>query len=393
MELGLLLIPRGIQARATDQDPTQLQAFFLSHPRESREEGQCASPDDGGSRLPGLERTGNRECVMCSYFGKGLFSVLLSAFLAVSGFASPLSSRLLPLVPPGAQIVAGFQNPVAGYSHGRLLLATRNNRLDLEDFQALTGADARRVFDEIIEVALAPSGGALSEHMLLAAGRFDREQIFRSLELNGAANTQYQGTRIALIKPLTRELGDMLDTRWMVILDNRIAIFGTPSLVQEALRRYTGHALPDSILEERLSLLRPDVTSWNVLVGSAQSESSMSFEQPQSAWAQLQQDSDVLMVSARFGSKVRIDFSIHARAGQDQEFFMRKAGFFTDALRSGETREASPPSEAPSRLQNFSLESGRVQGSLELSSQQFSSWCDAIFLARVTITPPAANGD
>src|SRR5215472_3558815 len=126
------------------------------------------------------------ERVMRPLLQKGLFSVALTAFCAGSGLASPLSSRLLPLVPSGADIVAGFENYAASNLHGRLLLTTRNNRLDLEDFQSLTGVDSHRVFDELIEVAAAPPGGSLAEHMLLVAGRFDRERIFASMELNGA---------------------------------------------------------------------------------------------------------------------------------------------------------------------------------------------------------------
>ena len=130
-----------------------------------------------------------------------------------------------------------------------------------------------------------------------------------------------------LIKPFARERGDMLDTRWLVILDNRTGMLGTPWLVQQALRRYADHSVPDSILEERLSLLRRDVTSWNVIAGSPANAENINFAQPHSAWAQLQQDADVLMVGARFGTKIRIDFSIHADAGRGAEFFGRKAAF------------------------------------------------------------------
>ena len=41
-----------------------------------------------------------------------------TAVFAASGFASPLNSALLPLVPPGAEIVAGFDNHPAGNARG-----------------------------------------------------------------------------------------------------------------------------------------------------------------------------------------------------------------------------------------------------------------------------------
>jgi hypothetical protein len=289
--------------------------------------------------------------------------------------------------------VAGFENHSGPYSHGRLLLTTHNNRLDLDDWQALTGVDSKRVFDEVIEVAAAPSGGALSEHLLLVAGRLDRERIFRSVEENGAHSLRFQGERIFLIQPLARERGDMLDVRWLAILDNSIGIFGTPWLVQQTLRRYADHAVADSELEERLALLRLDVTSWNVLVPLRKTANKLSFGLAYSAWSQLQEDADVLTVAVRFGPKIRIDFSIHADAARGPEFFIRKAGIFSDALGSGPNSEATSPQEAQRRLQNFSLEPNRVRGSMELSGSEFAAWCDHLYMVRASVTVAAPSGN
>ncbi len=324
---------------------------------------------------------------------KGFLTVALTAFFSGSGWASPLSSPLLALVPPGSQVVAGFDNHPGPHLHGRLLLTTHNNRLDLDDWQALTGADTRRVFDEVVEVAAAPDGTALSEHLLIVAGRFDRERIFGSLKENGAETLEYGGIEIVLVKPLARERGDMLDDRWLAILDNRTGLFGTPWLVQQALRRAADHAVPDSILEERLSLLRRDVTSWNVLAGSPTSAENVTFMQPRGAWAQLQQDADVLMVAARFGTKIRIDFSIHADASRGPEFFARKAGFFASALGTGAAQDSAASDRPERRLTNFSLEANRVQGSVEMSMEQFEAWCDHIYLAQAASRAAAPTGN
>lgn len=329
---------------------------------------------------------------MRSFIRASFFAVVMTAAAAVSALASSLSHPLLALVPPGSQVVAGFENHPAPHAHGRLLLTTHNNRLDLDDWQALTGVDTKRIFEQVIEVAAAPSGSALSEHMLLVAGRFDRERIFRSLTENGAQTIAYDGLQIMVVKPFARERGDMLDDRWLVILDNRTGIFGTPWLVQKALRRHAAHALPDPILEERLSLLRRDVTSWNMLLSSPANAKNVSFRQPKSAWAQLQQDADVMMIAARFGPKIRIDFSIHADSSRGREFFARKAEFFTSALgtRPGDNATAA---NSKRRLANFSLESNRVQGSVEMSSRQFDVWCEHLYLAQNNLAPAASTGD
>ncbi len=329
---------------------------------------------------------------MSPIFLRGFHILVLSAFFAGHSWALTRGSRLLPLVPAGAEIVAGFENHAGPTQHGRLLLTTRNNRLDLDDWQALTGIDSQRVFEEVIEVASSNEAGNLAEHLLLVEGRFDRELIFRSLEENGAKSAQIQGQQILMIAPLARERGDMLDTRWLVILDNCIGMLGTPGLVRQALSRYVDHSLADSVLEERLSLLRSDVTSWNVLSRSPQVRN-ITFAQPNSAWADLQQDTDLLMVGTRFGSKVRIDFSIYAQAGSGPEFFSDKAAFFTDALTEGPNAESAPRARTQHRPEKFSLGENQVQGSVELSSRQFEAWCQEFTRLRLPVIPPSAHGD
>lgn len=318
-----------------------------------------------------------------------VFFILFSGF----GLASPISSKLLSLVPPGADVVAGFENHPGPTKHGRLLLTTHNNRLDLDDWQALTGADSKRFFEQIIEVAVSNLDGNLSDHLLLVEGRFDRERIFRSLEENGARSTDFEGMPVLLIKPLSRERDDMLDTRWLVILDNQIGMLGTPVMVQSALRRFRDHAVPDSILEERLSLLRSDVTSWNVLSRSPQRDTQFIFAKPHTAWMELQQETDLLMVGVRFGSKVRIDFSIYAKGGHEPEFFTRKAVVFTDAMASRSTPEAAAHTAATLHPAKYSLLADGVRGSLELTSDQFERWCEYLLRARKPAPAVAARGD
>lgn len=301
------------------------------------------------------------------------FPYLFILTAVIPGWASPLSSKLLPLVPSGSPIVAGFENRYDTNAHGRLLLTTHNNRLDLDDWQALTGVDNKRIFEEVIEVAGSPGGENLSEHLLLVSGHFDRNRIFTAAEQNGAEKIEYQGQSAMVIKPFLRERGDMLDTRWLVILENRIGLLGTPLLVQQALTRYANHSVPDPILEERLSLLRPDVSSWNVIVSTPTSAKNINFAQPRSAWARLQEGADVLMVGTRFGPKVRVDFSIHAGGNRGAAFFSEKAGFFTSAF-AAETVPQASPSEAQRRLENLSIEPNRVHGSILLSETQFELW-------------------
>jgi hypothetical protein len=302
-----------------------------------------------------------------------LWMLVSTAVFAASGFSSPLNSKLLSLVPSGAELVGGFENHPDGRRAGRLLLATRNDRVDLDDWQALAGVDSKRVIDEVIEVAAASSTGRLTEHLLLVAGKFDREKIFHAAELNGAERGQYEGETILLIKPFAREQHEMLDTRWLMILNNRIAMLGTQPMVQKALYRYTTHADIDMPLMERLSQMRPDVSSWNVVVGSAKVENSLNLTQPNSMLTRLIKGAAVLMVGTRFGHKIRVDFSL-LNAGSETSLSNQKTASFSDVFAKEPTFPSASRDPSQRWFGNFSFESNRAQGSVEFSEKEFREW-------------------
>jgi len=217
---------------------------------------------------------------------------------------------------------------------------------------------------------------------VLVGGHFDKEKIFKSVEMNGAQRSAFAGETVMVIKPFAREQGDMLDTRWLVILDNRIGIFGTQWMVERALKRYTGHADIDMPLMERLSLMRSDVTSWSVLVTPQETARAYLVSKANTPWSRFMEDAEVLMVGVHFGSKVRVDFLLHAPADHGTEFFEQKAESFaevfaTDAdLRPGQSRRR--------RLGNVAVETDHVQASIEMSAKQFDQWADQTNRSRTT---------
>lgn len=299
----------------------------------------------------------------------------LTVFSGASGLASPLNDKLLALVPPGSAIVAGFENYPDAHRHGQLLLTPHNNRLDLADWQAIAGVDSKRTYQEFIEVTSSGAReGLLTEHMVLVAGRFDRERIFKAAEANGAERSQLGNEPVMLIKPFAREQGQMKDTRWLVILENRIGLFGTSLIVHRALSRYAAHADIDMPLMERLSQLHRDVSSWNVIVAAPKADEKVVVRSA-SPWNRLLVDSEVLMVGARFGSKVRVDFSLHADGERGADFFNEKAAFFAEVF-----KDEIPRDIKKWRMANVQLEQGRVQGSIEMSKRQFEMWCDEVSL-------------
>ena len=311
---------------------------------------------------------------MRCFIQRALYAAGLTAVLTASVLASPVSSKLLSLVPPGCAIVAGFENGHGPHAGGRLLLTTPNNQLDLDDWLALAGVDSGRRYDEVIEAAASNSIGQLTDHLLLVAGRFDRERIFRAAEQNGAQASQSEGETVLLVRPFPREERQMKETRWLAIIDSRTALLGSPQLVQQALRRYVTHAEPDPVLTQRLASFRPDVSSWNVIVAMERLLPNFKAARPHSVWAHLLEDAEVLMVGAHFGSGIRVDFSLHS--GQDREaaFFRRKAALFGDMFSPDSLQQGGFSPRPQPQLENLSLDRSQVQGSIQLSDKQFGDW-------------------
>jgi hypothetical protein len=289
--------------------------------------------------------------------------------------------------------VAGLENRHELSAAGHLFLTTRNNRLDLDDWLALAGVDTGRVYNEIIEVAASPSGGDLSEHLLLVAGNLDRKRIFEAAEQNGAPSTELLGQKVLIIKPFAREQGNMIDTRWLIILDNKIALFGTQAFVAESLKRYAGHALPDPILEERLRLLRPDVTSWNLMMPRPNRTHNIVFARSQSSWARLMEGADVLMVGAHFAPNIRVDFSIFAKSERGEAYFAQKAALFRSLFAEEATQRAGLPQDLQVRLDNVNVGRDRAEGSIAMSNKHFGAWSEQLgLMLSAANRAPVTNG-
>ena len=277
------------------------------------------------SQTGSATRQESEDIVLSRIRDSVLFAFVLMAG-AVAGWASPASSKLLALVPEGAQIVAGIEDPHNPTSSGRLLLVTHNCNLDFKDWVAITGVDPHRESDEVIEVATSSSEGELKEHLVLVAGRFDRERIFRAALGNGASMTEYRGQGLLVVEPFARERQEMNASRWMAILDDRTTIFGSPELVRQALDRYLSGAGPDPMLVERLRQLHPDVNSWNVLVMSGPMLARhVDPGQLHAPWTHILDGADELTLGIHYGSTDRIDFAVHAMSSQTTSSLARLA--------------------------------------------------------------------
>jgi hypothetical protein len=308
---------------------------------------------------------------------------ILLAFVLVSvairGSASPQNSKLLALVPEGAQIVAGIEDPHNPMSTGRLLLVTHSTNLDFNDWVGLTGVDPDRRADEVIEVAASSANGELYEHLLLVAGQFDRERIFRAAGQNGVPTTEYRGQILLVVEPFAREQQEINGTRWMAILGDHTTIFGSPLLVRQALDRYLNRSNPDPLLLKRLGQVNADVNSWNVLVMSAPLlHRHVAPGQLHAAWTHILDGADELTIGIHYGSTDRIDFAVRATSGQ-------RLSDLAENLAEPRIIAASSSAGMHPRFRNLSIEEGRLRGSLLLPGKEFDRWLASTYARRSSV--------
>jgi len=81
-----------------------------------------------------------------------LAMVLFLLVPAAMTWASP-DPRLLSLVPPGTQIVAGVSNPMLHGRTGGFLLMSNEDVVDHHDFISIVGVDDSLIIDQMLFVA------------------------------------------------------------------------------------------------------------------------------------------------------------------------------------------------------------------------------------------------
>jgi len=306
---------------------------------------------------------------MLNLLNRFLSAGLLVAALPIHGFASPAQSKLLPLIPPEAQIVAGVEDPRNPDTRGHLLLVTAKNAFDFDDWQSLTGVDTHRAVDETIWIAASSPQSLLNEHMLLVAGRFDREHIYQAAKQNGAASSIYRGLQVLLVKPFAREERQMNDTRWMAILEGQAAVFGTPWLVQKTLDRYVDHAPPDRLVADRVGRLHPRVNSWDLILTPHEAFSKhAALGQPSAPWVDLLgremlENAEELTLGIRYGTTARVDFIV--RTAGDRNQLPDGNGLAPRPMLEASSFQASAP-----RLESISDAPNLILGTIALPGKQ-----------------------
>lgn len=220
--------------------------------------------------------------------------------------SSSLESRILAMIPEGAELVASLTaGPQASY-----LVMTVNNKTDLTDFQSITGADPLRAIGRVVLVTTSSPRGPQFEHSLLAIGQFDFGHIAKSALENGAASGDFRGLPVLVFPPLERNRGVSQDVRWLTVIDSKILVFGSIVLVEQELDRYLDAAQPDSRFMWRLSRLRHEDQSWCVVSSLVRRNERVrrSLASLDMRLVDPEHENDGLVLGMRFGRNVEIEF-------------------------------------------------------------------------------------
>jgi hypothetical protein len=286
--------------------------------------------------------------------------------------SSPAEDRLLRLVPANAAIVAGIEDPHHGDESGRLLIVTHNNNVDLRDWITLVSVDDRQQVDRLIEVAMPSAHGDLGEHLLLARGSFNGRHVLEAAEDNGGVASSYAGVKVVIVKPFAREQKEMTDTRWLAIVDDNTAIFGTPEMVKSAVDRYTSSAATDGTLMKRLQALKPDVNCWSVLSmpGAVLAHHLRAGVLDETGDTLLRDVSDVT-VAVHYGSKERVDFAIKTDSPGAAAALAAHLGGHTSLLAIADRLQT--------RSAEISVEQNEVRGSLRIADKEFDGWLAGVY--------------
>jgi hypothetical protein len=304
------------------------------------------------------------------------YLVIAASAMALSGVrafgSSQAEDRLLRLVPAHAAIVAGIEDPHHRDQSGRLLIVTHNNNVDVSDWITLATVDDRQQVDKLIVVAMPSPRGDLGDHLLLARGSFNGRQILQAAEDNGGTPDSYAGVKIVILKPFAREQKEMMDTRWLAVLDDNTSIFGTPAMVKNALDRYLSSAAADNALMKRLQALKPDVNCWSVLSmpGAVLARHLRAGVLDESGDALLRRLNGAI-IGVHYGSKERVDFAISTDSPEAAIALAAHLGGRSPLLAVADTLRT--------RSEAVSVEQNEVRGSVTVADKEFDGGLAAVY--------------
>jgi hypothetical protein len=296
-----------------------------------------------------------------------LSTVIFSSFAALPAWAVSPDLKLLSLVPPHAEILSGIKPSPSKEQSNRFLLATKQDKIDMDDLAALIGVDSNRGTYEILLEAARDHSGRLNEHSLLVSGRFDQARIFRSAVSNGATVTKYRGVDVLVVVPFLRERGVLDDVRWLAILDSGIVLFGTISSVEEELDRYLSHSSAEPFFRRSLGRLKRNNETWSMLLASSgNAQTPIAIKSIGPALPGVIPMGSTLAFSTHYGSQIEFEYDLSASSEAD----IQASSHSLSLTFLGSTAKTSSfLSESKSSRPEYDL-----HGEGKLTKEQYEAW-------------------
>ena len=288
--------------------------------------------------------------------------------------------RILSLVSPHAGILAGIRaSPTKEQPSSCLLIVTHKDKIDMEDFIALSGVDSFRSIHEILLEAT-PDG----THSMLASGHFDRELIYRSALSTGATRSAYRGIDVLSVEPFPRERGELDEVRWLAIVNADIALFGTIADVREELDRYLSHSSAEPIFSKSLARLRKDDDPWSMLrasSGSTQTPDALRLVEPKlPVFIPM---GSTLEFGMRYGSHVELDYDVSPSSESDVQTTIAPLSRSLPVSISMASSFLAAPADSPVE--------GSAHGEIKISRAQYDAWMAKAAALRNSAMPLTIN--
>jgi hypothetical protein len=316
------------------------------------------------------------------FHGYKRLQILFFQLTLIGVAAAAPDPRLLSLVPPGAQLVAGISASMFEGQPHNFVLMTQNNWFDLQDFFALTGADDTRSIHQIVFVEVASKEWEPSGHSLLVSGHFDQSHVFKSAADNRAAVANYRGIPLLEIQPFVREHGKFNGVRWLAVLDSRVLIFGSIAITKLELDRYLARSETDESLLRRLGRLRSKDQTWCLLLASSRTLPSLTrgheiqdvLAELNPELAEFTQPGNEFEFGLHYGRRVEFEYEVtFASSGSS------RVG--SDSLTLSAVEHAGSTSLLPNL--NRAGDANTLHGVIAVSMSRYKEWLEEIKRAKL----------
>jgi len=275
--------------------------------------------------------------------------------------AAPVDPKLLSLVPPGTQLVAGVSYQTLTGHPVSFVVTGHKNLVDRCDFISLAGVDDSKVIRQMIFAAGGSDSSTSGEHSILVSGRFDQARIFNAAVSNGATVTEFRGFRVLVQQPFERELGTFKDVRWLAVIESKVALFGTKSSVQQELDRYSARSAVDPLLMQKVSSLRADNATWSVLeMFDVDNGVEQVFASLDPVLANLIHDRKSFQFGVRYGKKVELEYDVSIPSAAPAQSI---SDFSGQSLVAGNRNGSSPAGNGSS-----------AHGVVKITIAQYRAW-------------------